>query len=225
MKFSRYDVDELTQCGEAFLARAKQIAKPLDQSGASTRHWTDFILDWFAATAGDGMTVRALTQRAETSWQGLLAKKHGQLPAPREGTWEFLLDLVHTTVPRKEDGESYQEYWANVLEASCETHLALECEWGKSMSDKSSFGEVMWDAWKLAAVRASAKVMVLGTSDGSACEEVMRAVSCLRTQSRDSAPWLCVDLPWYVAAPNQWKPSAWILSGKEMNQIHSKAIG
>jgi hypothetical protein len=60
---------------------------------------------------------------------------------------------------------------------------------------------VLDDAWKVAVIRATAKVVIFATHKGRDCQEKDRQtlvddLSALRMQSRDYAPWLWIDLPW-----------------------------
>lgn len=94
--------------------------------------------------------------------------------------------------------------------------LGLECEWGKSGSPNRSLTMVLDDASKLAAVRASVKVMIMATHTGGGSEtgDFFRAVRGLREAWDDPAPWLLVNLPWGNDG-SEWSPAQEVLPPKQ----------
>ena len=113
---------------------------------------------------------------------------------------EFLLDLTHTTYPPY-DKASWQtrEYWKEATARPLEVLLALESEWGNRRSPMKNLADVMYDAAKLAAVRARAKVLVFA-SQGKSLEnrkDLVGMLKNLREKANDSGtPWLLIDMPW-----------------------------
>jgi len=90
-------------------------------------------------------------------------------------------------------------------------HLALESEFGDAQSEPSSRVAVLHDAPKFAFIRATTKVMVVGTRDGKSLKTFRQDLDGLRKNAGDTAPWLLIDLPWFPDADNTWRPDFDIL--------------
>jgi hypothetical protein len=174
--FSEYTESELIACGDAFLTSCK---KRWNKTGGE--NWTEYVLDWFCKTAPEGICADARTSRT---------------PGPRSrGTsGEWLVDLIHTSYPSVEN----DKYWNAAIKEDSDRawsiFLALESEWGKGSSHSVTREMVLDDASKLTALRADVKVLVTGmpTKHASNLEQDIRI---LRIRTRDSSPWLWVNLP------------------------------
>jgi len=205
-RFSDYTYDELRSCGASFEEEARQFehVKP----NATTSDWTEFILDWFTATVAPRHTVDA--RRAAGSVTPLLEG----LPR-RDTRGEFLVDLTHTTYPDySKDDYGTANYWTRAVKSArgCEVKLALESELGTFRNPDRSLAQVLEDAAKVAAFRANVKVVVFASEDGSRKDQWVRMLEALRTQSKDSAPWLWADVPWENSRGGLWQPSHGVLS-------------
>jgi hypothetical protein len=77
----------------------------------------------------------------------------------------------------------------------------LESEWGKWKNPESSLNMILYDASKLAAIRATAKVMVYSSQEGSNRDQIVNELRTLRMQWNDTSPWLWIDVPWEHARP------------------------
>jgi hypothetical protein len=157
-------------------------------------------LDWWTEAAATGAVVDARrSQSARSEW----APKTRKIVPERNVVGEFMsLDLIHTNFPAYSGAPSYwsNKYWTTVLEKKRQVFLALESEWNVDLH------HVLHDASKLALIRASTKVMVFGTWDGSARAEYMDALRGLRSTLADPAPWLCVDVPSVAVPGGKWTP-------------------
>jgi hypothetical protein len=213
MRFVKYDREELEKCGKAFVARGRKVAQHLDERGI-TSPWTDFVLDWFASTCARDRTVDACARKARQEWSALLGNDTTGGLKSRRTPGEFMLDLVHTTLP------SYDEhpYWSTAyFDAALDERrpeiridLALESEFGKATSPKATRIAVLHDACKLALVKAKLKVMVFGTVRGGAeTKQVVDDLKRLKKRTGDAAvPWLAIDLPWRAdKATVEWQPT------------------
>jgi hypothetical protein len=86
--------------------------------------------------------------------------------------------------------------WKSHLAATAEIKLAMESEWGKRNNSAHSLNMILFDAAKLAAIRATSKVMVFASQRGSDRQDIVDALMTLRTQWDDPSPWLWIDVPW-----------------------------
>lgn len=195
-KFALYGADELLTIGSAFVDSIQNHAESLARA-SSTEVETEFVLDWFAATAPHWARVDARPKRSSgyRSWRKDLPQ--------RQTDGEFLLDLTHTTYPVEEHGEGWDEYIKRShVGDKLEVLLALESEFGKERSPQGSRGQVFDDASKLAVVRSRAKVMLFASNSRGGTENrdvMVRMLTALRTDHCDGSPWLWIDLPWLTA--------------------------
>ncbi len=191
-RFNQYTADELEACGAAFVGALTDAASSI--SWGETEAWTEFVLDWFSAAAPQGVLVDARSPRACT-----------RTSPQRCTSGEFLVDLTHSTYPQYPPIGKYpywrSEYWDAALQARCCVRLALESEWGRVGAPSQTRVAVLQDAIKVAAIRANVKVIVFGPHDTAHGEKVFADLEMLREQAEDSAPWLCVSLPWSDEAP------------------------
>ena len=141
-----------------------------DPEMSGTRDWTREVIGWFRARRAPGTR-----------------------PYPHEnGAGEYLVDLCH--LDYDDDGVDWKARWTNTLNRGrFGMRLALECEWGLKRE------LVLDDAGKLALIRADAKVMVFGSPDDSTQAALFDELRRLRSAARDSASWLCIDLPCGIA--------------------------
>ncbi|WP_437542470.1 hypothetical protein WME97_30215 [Sorangium sp. So ce367] len=202
-QFSAYDQGELVQCGEAF---KKDILDNVDVFGVlyDSRIWTDYVLHWFACVAPLNVVTHAHEPRAAASWQTLVSGRDiaRRMPGSRNAS-EFLLDLTHVEVLPMlvRTGQEQSPRVSSV-------RLGLESEWGHATSTACNIERVLYDASKLAAVRASAKVMIFGSINGDNHSDIAESLRRLRKASRDSAPWLWIDIPWNQdRRTGKWEPS------------------
>lgn len=203
-RFSHYAREELVLCGAAFEASARAFEGV--RSRASTTEWTEFILDAFAAFAGEGLTVDARPPRGSTA--PLLT---GLDRRCTKG--EFLVDLAHTTYPGYALGDYYTGgYWRRALLGPSRVRLALESELGTYREPDESFAKVLEDAAKVAVFRADVKVVVFASQCGGAeTVDLVGALKTLRRRADDLAPWLWADLPWDSGSDGTWQPSHGVL--------------
>lgn len=199
--FDKYTSDELAECGVAFQRALVDAAAYI--SWAETEAWTEFVLDWFTATAPNGVLVDARAPRP-------CSRK-----LPQRNTYgEFLVDLTHTTYPLypPQGKHPYGSalYWTTALKQPCCVRLALESEWGRCGAPAVTRIEVLRDAIKVAAMRADAKVIVFGPDNATHGDRLFCDLDTLRKQSCDPSPWLCVSLPWSDEPPvaKLYKPGA-----------------
>ncbi|APR85776.1 Hypothetical protein A7982_11125 [Minicystis rosea] len=86
--------------------------------------------------------------------------------------------------------------------------LGLESEWGHATSPTNNLERVLYDASKLAAVRAEAKVMVFGSTAPGNHDDIVENLRRLRAASADAAPWLWIDIPWNQdQCTGTWEPN------------------
>jgi hypothetical protein len=170
--FEQYNIEELEECGPA--SKEKYPAK----REIGTREWTNEVLTWFAE--------RCPQERCFFSHGG------------EEG--ECLVDLCHTTLPRRKSKERHIEWWGRALKRPCKCWLALESEWGRKWSEETSLSAVLEDAWKLAILRAEVKVMIFASQAGDNRRRILTALQDLRKAANDQAPWLWIDVPWRDAS-------------------------
>jgi hypothetical protein len=184
MVFIKYDAVELKDCGRAFVAALNAADRRQDPAHDDTEGWTEFVLNWFAATAGPEVLVDARPPRRPGKTR-------------RETYGEFLADLTHSTYPRySPHGYWTREYWTKALGQKCLVRLALESEWGKAGKPTATYVEVLKDAIKIAAIRADVKVMIFGPDTTAEGDELISRLEVLRESSQDPSPWLVVAFPW-----------------------------
>lgn len=189
-KFSAYNAEELRRCGKELLA----FVRGQPEMGAAL--WTEFVLDWFAATAAPGLLVDAKARQDQRgNWRKRWGVGADVVPA-RQTQGEFMLDLVHSTYPPYNGEYWTPEYFERALAGPCQVRLALESEWGDARSGDVTVAAVMHDAFKLPAVRANVKVMLFGTRKASGGPKLFDMLTTLRTRAGDTAPWLVLNLPW-----------------------------
>lgn len=238
-KFDSYDVDEVGTMGERFSSFVTSIFDAYSSQRIPTPVWTDAVLAWFAAAARDGTCIDGA--RAPSSWRGAPARVTpntslgDELAGARSAYGEFLkLDLVHSTWPTYSEESSYlsRMYWDQVSSPSdpntenIEILLALESEWKGTTSEKN-YACVLHSASKLSAIRSRCKVLIFGSRIArngiDTREAISDSVAMIRRRTRDSAPWLLVDIPnqaegdpprffarWKLLsqhAASDWKPS------------------
>lgn len=183
----------------------------------STELWTDFVLDYFAATAAEGMVVDARRANSARGWSRFLKQQNTTTALTktpvRETSGEFMLDLVHSGYPGYQDGYMTAKYWNRaLLKGKLKLRFAMESEFGKEAEKKRTRFEVLHDAAKLAAVRAPLKLMLFGTTEGGEeTEAVKKDLRELRAGNDDDATWGWIDLPWNVNAKGDWLPSGGLL--------------
>lgn len=198
-RFKNYDRQELDACGEALARELGDLYDPVRGPEPTTGEWTDFILDWFAAVAAEGLLVDARPRNLRTNWRH--AWKMESEPPERSCAGEFMVDLTHSTYPTYHQlSPDRLPYWKVAVEKGGGLHikLALESEWGEESSEDATAVAVLEDAIKIAAMRAQVKVMVYGCEDKGHHSEILDLLRKLRTQTADEAPWLCVSVPWSV---------------------------
>lgn len=132
------------------------------------------ILRWFATTAPPDVRV-----------YGRFVSDH-----------EYLVDQCHTTFPKPIDNGRWHQRWVRALNQPLEFRLALESEWGSEGSHSENLARVLDDAWKAAVIRANVKVVIFATTSSKKALRIIDCLEKLRSQSRDPAPWLCIDIPW-----------------------------
>jgi hypothetical protein len=205
-KFDGYTESELVVCGDRFLESCKSMWQE-----TRSEAWTEHVLGWFTRTAADGVRVDARRARPTAS-------------SPRETQGEWLVDLVHTSY-LVGDGT---DYWKSAMkledDRAWSIHLALESEWGKSRAPGYTLEMVLYDASKLTALRAAVKVLVTSTPTGERGAEAKpghdteleRAIVNLRRRTRDTAPWLWINLP------NEHTPAGcrYVMFGNRRGTVH-----
>lgn len=179
-KFTSYTDCELKTCGDKFLESCKSIWNKTD-----SEVWTEHVLEWFSHTAPEGIRVDARLPRGLST---------------RDTQGEWLVDLVHTSYP---PGNS-TDYWRAALEQEGDRAwsilLALESEWGKP---GYKLKMILDDTCKLTALRAAVKVLVTSVSNSERGSEaktandalIESAIIKLRQRTRDTTPWLWINLP------------------------------
>lgn len=192
-KFVSYEAHELAAIGTDFVASIAQHHRRLGRIG--TEAWTEFVLDWWGATAPDDILVDGRVQRLLVGRSQYGVKF--RTPA-RYG--EFMLDLVHSTYPTYEVPYLSIAYWDRALSKPLRIRLALESEWGDEMDGALSLAKILEDAAKVASVRADMNVMVFASSPKNPRERICEYLGRLRTWTASSTPWLWVDVPWEFPA-------------------------
>jgi len=184
-KFDSYSELELIECGDRFL---ESCAKVWQMIGSEA--WTEHVLTWFRRAAPEGIRVDARRDRATA-------------PNARDTLGEWLVDLVHTSYPRGDGSNYWQTEMRPGDDRAWSIQLALESEWGKSGAHASTFEMVLYDASKLTALRAAVKVLVSSVTSSKPRAEAKQAqdatledaIVILRRRTRDTAPWLWINLP------------------------------
>ncbi len=172
-KFCKYDREELAACGRQFFQDFNGLEQP------STGLWSDAVFDWFRDSRADGLCTCPIGGRGG----------------------EFLVDHCHGSFPDGLRDGSDSDFWKDLLLRPCRIDLALESEWGKWKNPESSLNMILYDASKLAAIRATAKVMVYSSQEGSNRDQIVNELRTLRMQWNDTSPWLWIDVPWEHARP------------------------
>lgn len=72
----------------------------------------------------------------------------------------------------------------------------------------------MADAIKIAAVRASVKVMVYGCEGVDHGGEIREMLIKLRRKACDDKPWLCIGVPWNLPTKGKWACDAKVIQGR-----------
>jgi len=164
--------------------------------------WTEYVLDWFAATAPKGTAIDARRPLPEPpDWRKILGRAG---PPTRSTRGEFLVDLAHTTFPDYVATPYDTSYYQTAVKQPCRVRLALESEWGSVPTPGLNYHRVLEDAAKLAVLRADVKVINFGIRDERARDVLVAALAQLRRQAGDDAPWLWVAVP---HRPSQeWTP-------------------
>lgn len=165
-RFRRYSLNELRRCATAFVHDFKDI------DFGRTPRWTEKVLLWFR---------RRTATRAHC--------------LGRPGNREFLLDQVHATTCDFAAASPPSTRWDAALKGPCKLQLALECEWGSRASRPENTARILDDAWKVALVRATSKVLVFASKGNR--EAIHESVRQLRSAAGDDAPWLLIDVPWW----------------------------
>jgi hypothetical protein len=163
--FQEYSVSELKCCGIEFCRYFQN--SPGDPT-------TREVLTWFAQTAPAGVRV----------FGRFIPGEH-----------EYMLDQCHTTFPSIEADEDREERWERALQSPLEMRLALESEWARDCSVGEHFARVLDDAWKVALVRANAKVVIFASTNRLGQSRIVDVLHRLRACSSDDAPWLWIDVP------------------------------
>ncbi len=191
MRFVNYDAAELAIAGKAF-------CKDAISREDTVENWTSFVMEWFSGAAGEGRVV----------WP----------PDPTSRGGEFIVDHCHVQAPGLAAGETWGGWYRRVLQEPLKMSLALESEWGKSGTKDVSTTLVLDDALKLAFLRASAKVIVFASRDGSDRQPTLDLLNRMRASVSDDAPWLWIDLPWRKAnGGSVWQVSSGLMS--EQNRV------
>lgn len=220
MQFKKYDISDLETCGKEFVDLLKQVGTQLDSLPRHcrvkpTQVWTEFVLDWFAATAPDQMTVDAHRRHPGlTDWERFGQwddRVRAKLPKSRDTRGEFLVDLAHTTYPRYDEDAPYDpSYYPTAIGSECRVKLALESEWGFETNPRRTLHAVLEDAAKLAALRADVKVISFGPPTSDDAEGIIESLRKLRKQADDEAPWLWISIPW--SEGKRWRPESGVFS-------------
>lgn len=185
-RFMKYDVAELRKCGAALCDRLQRSARYID-----------------------GVRVVATSDAGTRAWTKYVLRWFSRSAADGLTTYsryderEFMFDLVHATWDKRP--------WLEALHVPCRLRLVLESEWGKSTSPTATTRMVLDDAAKIALVRADAKVMLFGSCRDGHRNEIADALTNLRTQTGDPAPWLWIDVPWRPTHVGRWSPSWGVL--------------
>lgn len=118
-------------------------------------------------------------------------------------SYEYMLDHSHTTFPHPlNEREKWWDRWPRALDGRpLLMRLALESEWGKYGQPKLTLAAVLEDAWKVALVRADAKVVAFPSHGREDRNRIVDCLRRLRDQSNDGSPWLWVDWPWDTSIP------------------------
>ncbi|WP_437660110.1 hypothetical protein [Sorangium sp. So ce1182] len=106
------------------------------------------------------------------TWQALLDDRElaRRMPGPRNPS-EFLLDLTHVEIaPMPVRTGHGQSPWVHRV------RLGLESEWGHATSPSYNIKRVLYDASKLAAVRADAKVMIFGSTNRENHDDIVESL-------------------------------------------------
>src|SRR5690242_286783 len=127
--FQEYNVAELERCGEEICNELRRSYEEIEgQAGYRTTVWTARVMGWFADTAPSDVTAYHKSRYGE-----------------------FLCDQVHATWTTAEP-------WHLAVVKPCRLRLALESEWGTEGSPSQGTEKILYDAAKIAALRADVKV-------------------------------------------------------------------
>lgn len=198
-KFKTYSAEDAEKIAETFLAATKKI----QPERADTELWTEWVLDWFAASASTSAAVDARSSRCGEGRNGgwplsTLQAFHPDWKTPRATGGEFLVDLCHTSFPDYNHWGT-PEYWQQAFKTSNkppEILLALESEFGSSANDKLNLHRVMEDASKLLVLCARVKVMLFASTTVASRDEILDLAKKMVTHDRSGATWVWIDLPW-----------------------------
>ena len=168
MKFKDYTVDELEICREEFVRYF--TSKNFDE----TADWSNEVFSWFRETRLPEIKVYPI---ADGSTLG-----------------EFMVDLCHTSYPLDVTGQGELEWYGVAVNRVCRVRLALECEWGKPASKKTTLAMVLADACKLAVLRSQVKVMVFSSYAYDDPDEFPKFLHGIRSCHDDHDPWLWIDM-------------------------------
>lgn len=208
-RFDSYSRDELERCGEAFVADIAMHHR-IFCAMTDSAQWTDYLFDWFSCAAPTDTYTYAHSPRASVRWQALFGRKElaHRVPGPRVPS-EFMLDLTHIELkPISTAGDSLVSVRSHVV------RLGLESEWGHQTSPTYNVERVLFDASKLATVRAEAKAMLFASTGPQNHDQIVHCLGETRRSSGDASPWLWIDVPWtWDRRTNRWEPSFGVLSG------------
>ncbi len=97
MRFTCYSEPELLEAGLSFVGFISRRNARFVRLG--TEAWTEFVLDWWATTAAEGMLVDARRARERER-----RDQSGAKVETRRCFGEFTLDMVHSTYPAYDAG-------------------------------------------------------------------------------------------------------------------------
>lgn len=190
MKFRWYDKTELVAAGRELV---EVVATRKTQLGRlNTEEWTEFVLDWWAQTAPEGVLVDARRHRVSAQQRRPPASAKA-----RRCFGEFMLDMLHSTYPAYDTKYLSRAYWDRALEGPLHIRLALESEWGHQLNGNLSLAKILDDASKVASIRADLKVIIFASNTkNNARHDIVDMLARLRTCADPAAPWLWLDVPW-----------------------------
>lgn len=195
-RFESYSEEELRAAGIELLAAARKLATGEHEEASDTRRWTTFVLDYFE-------------QKAPTSGVVVYPRRNEGRIITAAG--EFLVDQCHVVENPYAGADMAGELkWYAEL-GPCKVNLAIESEWGKHNNELASKLLVLSDASKLCAVRATAKIMVFATNNGTNASEFVELLVRLRRAWSDDSPWLLLDLPW-KERNRVWSTAGWVIA-------------
>jgi hypothetical protein len=221
MGFNEYSAEEAKTVAREFvdaiaaLRAYHQREQVEDRLVNDTTLWTEWTLNWWAMQCAPGCFVDARKRRTKPQ----RARAQNYTPQDwnsfygdqvqckkRETTGEFVLDLVHTTIPGGGRGCHVNRRIETTLPAesldSRTMRLALESEVGSNGERAETIAKTFEDAMKVLVVHAAIKVMVFSTFEENQQELPLRkvildyAARLVRADESAFTAWIWIDSPW-----------------------------